>query len=387
MERADGGKSALAKPFFLVYDVTGKEIYDSGSCLPAELRYGKRREAAKIMLTDKDDIRINHAVLHILDSYASMPVLSDAELETGSDLCDFLKAHIYRLQSGDDLKSCTFYKEESEVYRALQDYSEENFIPITQMLASMLYEIMCGSPDIAPGDFIFVEYRAEQVSYLAMLKMNYKLSYTHKTESEGLENKNSITRHRAILPAEGQRLSEACFVNLEDYSVQLIEKKYEVNGEKTAYFSELFLKCVSALSPKKTLSVVTKAVEQVQKKYFDEGEQLGVSMEAKNIIHEELADEGSLNIPRVIDKIFKEKEEFKQEVMDRLDKYNIAREVAPKSEATVKRYEKQCLTTDTGIELRIPMEQYRNPDNVQFITGEDGTISVLLKNIGHIISK
>ena len=53
----------------------------------------------------------------------------------------------------------------------------------------------------------------------------------------------------------------------------------------------------------------------------------------------------------------------------------------------MKKFEKQCLTTDTGIELRIPMEQYQNPDNVQFITNEDGTISVLLKNIGHIVTK
>ncbi len=111
-------------------------------------------------------------------------------------------------------------------------------------------------------------------------------------------------------------------------------------------------------------------------------------MEAKNMIYQELSEEGTLNIPRVIDKIFKEKEEFKQEVKEKLDKYHISEdEVTPRSESTVKKFEKQCLTTDTGIELRIPMEQYQNPDNVQFITNEDGTISVLLKNIGHIVTK
>lgn len=339
-------------------------------------------------MTDKDDIRINRAVLHILDSAMGMPVLSDAELDTGSEFCDFLKSHIFRLLSGDDLKDCEFHKEESEVYRALQDYSEENFIPITQMLAGMLFEIMNSNIAILPGDFILAEYRVDQTPYLAMLKMNYKLSYTHMTESEGLGNKNSIARHRAILPSESQRLSEACFINLNDCSLRLVEKKYEVNGEKTAYFSELFLKCGGALSAKSKLAIVARAVEQVQKKYYDEAEQFEASMAAKNIIHEELAEEGSLNIPRVIDKIFREKEEFKQEVRERLDKYHIAEEqVTPQNEATVRKFEKQCLTTDTGIELRIPMEQYQNPDNVQFITNEDGTISVLLKNIGHIITK
>lgn len=331
---------------------------------------------------------MNRAVLHILDSVMGMPVLSDAELDTGSDFCDFLKSHIFRLLSGDDLKSCEFNKEESEVFRALQDYSEENFIPITQMLAAMLFEIMNSNIAIAPGDFVLAEYRVDQTLYLAMLKMNYKMSYTHTTESEGFGNVNGIARHRAILPSESQRLSEACFINLEDYSIQLIEKKYEVNGEKTAYFSKLYLKCAGTLSAKSKISIVAKAVEQVQKKYLDEGEQFEASMEAKNIIHEELAEEGSLNIPRVIDKIFKEKEEFKQEVKEKLDKYCITEEaVTPKSESTLKKFEKQCLTTDTGIELKIPMEQYQNPENVQFITNEDGTISVLLKNIGHIVTR
>ena len=33
------------------------------------------------------------------------------------------------------------------------------------------------------------------------------------------------------------------------------------------------------------------------------------------------------------------------------------------------------------------MEEYQNPDRVEFITNPDGTISVLIKNIGHLMSK
>ena len=34
----------------------------------------------------KDDIRIKRVIVHILDSSVGMPVLSDSELEFGSDL-------------------------------------------------------------------------------------------------------------------------------------------------------------------------------------------------------------------------------------------------------------------------------------------------------------
>ncbi len=337
---------------------------------------------------EKDDIRINRGIIHILDSTMAAPVLSDMPFDTGSDFCDFLKGHIYKLISGDDLKTCHFNEGESQVYQALLDYSEENFVPISKMLAGILFDIMNDNIDIPQADFLVIEYRVEGHNSLALLKMNYKVSYTHRTKTEEIGNINAITVQKAILPTEGQRLIEAAFINLEDYSIRMIEKKFEINGEKIDYFSRMFLKCNNALSAKAKIAIVTKAVEDVQKKYYKEDEQFEAQMEAKSIIHTELEEKGALNIPQVIQKIFKEKEEFKEEVQEKLDKYKIAEdEVIPQNENTLKKFEKQHLTTDTGIEIKIPMEQYKNSDNIEFITKEDGTICVLLKNIGHIISK
>ena len=72
----------------------------------------------------------------------------------------------------------------------------------------------------------------------------------------------------------------------------------------------------------------------------------------------------------------------------KLEKYNMEKEVVrPKSEATIKKFQKQHLTTDTGIEITIPMEEYKDPEKVEFITNPDGTISVLIKNIGHLSTR
>ena len=43
--------------------------------------------------------------------------------------------------------------------------------------------------------------------------------------------------------------------------------------------------------------------------------------------------------------------------------------------------------TDTGIEIKIPMDLYQNSGCVEFITNADGTISVLIKNIEHLEAK
>ena len=62
-------------------------------------------------------------------------------------------------------------------------------------------------------------------------------------------------------------------------------------------------------------------------------------------------------------------------------------EVAPQNEATTKKFEKQYLKTDTGIEINIPMEQYQDANQVEFLTNPDGTISVLIKNINKISTR
>ena len=61
------------------------------------------------MLNSKEEIRIEQAVVHIMDPGLGMPVLSDTLLDLGSDLADFLKAHIYKIDTSDDVKNCSFF--------------------------------------------------------------------------------------------------------------------------------------------------------------------------------------------------------------------------------------------------------------------------------------
>ena len=335
----------------------------------------------------KEDIHLQQVIIHIMDSTMGMPVLSDQILDHGSDFGDFVRTHIFRLLESDDMKKCSF-DENSQVEAVLEEYRQDQFVACSQKLGELLYGVMNKNIDIPPADLLVVEYQVEQQPFLALLKMNYKTYYTHMTDSDPWGNSNSVIKQKAILPGENQKLAEAALIDLTDKSLRLIEKKYDVNGVKTNYFSQLFLQCHGSLSPKTKLAIVTKAVDDVQQKFYHESEQFEVQMETKSIINQTLEEEGSFAVPVLMDKIFKEQEEMKEEVMKKLDKYHLAEtEVAPQNPNTTKKFGKQNLITDTGIEIRIPMEQYQNKDKVDFITNPDGTISVLIKNIGSIISK
>ena len=335
----------------------------------------------------KDDIIMKLGIVHILDSSVGMPVLSDAPLDMGSGLSDFFKAHIEKFTESDDVKRCQF-SEGSRAMELIRACNAENFVETGRELCEKLYGIMNANIDIPPADVAILVFSAEGTDYFGLLKLNYKTSYTHATKSaEDGRNQNEIILQKAILPSQGQKLSEAFVVNLSDGTILLTEKKYEVNGEKKAYFSELFLECRAPMSQKAKLDLVTRAVEQVNQKYYGQ-EDAGRRMETKKAIYEELGEKGSLNVEEVKEKVFPDSPQMQADLTEKLEKYHLEKEVIrPQSENTVKKFQKQHLTTDTGIEITIPMEEYKNPDRVEFLTNPDGTISVLIKNIGRLQSK
>lgn len=333
-----------------------------------------------------DDMIMKTGIVHILDSSVGVPVLSDCPIDLSGDLSDFLKAHIEKFTESDDVKVCRF-GEDSEVKGLLEHCTPENFVETSKKLAELLYDIMSENIEIPAADIAIVIFSAEGNDYLAFLKMNYKTSYTHLTREEEGKNQNSIILQRALLPGQGQKLSEAFSVNLGTGELLVTEKKYEVNGEKRMYFSELYLECHAPLSQKSKLDLVTKAIDQVNRKYYgdDDAER---KMQIKNVIYQELEEEGSLRVESLREKIFPDSPDMQDAFDEKMEKYNLSYEtVQPKNEQTIKKFQRQRLTTDTGIEITIPMEEYQNPDRVEFITNPDGTISVLIKNIGHLISK
>ena len=241
--------------------------------------------------------------------------------------------------------------------------------------------------DIPAADLAVILFRYQEQDYMGLLKMNYKSSYTHFTVSDLGENTNDIIMQKALLPSESQRLSEAAVIDLETMDIQLLEKKYDINGTKVNYMSELFLKCHAPLSQKARLNIVAKAVEQVNNKYFDK-EDIDRKMEVKKIIHNELEESGALNVETIKEKVFKDNEDMKKDFEEKIEKYHLDEsvEIRPQNKQTVKKFERQHLKTDTGIEITIPMDQYGNNENVEFFTNPDGTISVMIKNIGKLTS-
>ena len=369
----------------------------------------------------KDDIVIRKAILHILDTNRGQCILSNTLLNPGPDLHDFIRNHIYKIVSSDDTKNCEFDPEYSPVYSILETWDESDetsFIETSQAIANKLYVAMGEGLDFPAADLLFVTFQAEGTIYLALLKMNYKESYTHEitvdssyephdtsnsqsdlnedinesaviTEDENVDNtviNTEIIKTHSLLPSATSRIPEAVIINLSDYHIKLLEKRYEINGEKAYYLSENFLVCRTTIPPKKKLNILTRVINNISNKY--DGADLKTKMDTKSALQKEYVDRKSFDIEEIGNKLFGKSPEKKSEFDEKMEQYDLQYDnFTVTNESTVKKLEKQVMVTDSGIEISIPMETYNKLANFEVQTDVTGKSTIIIRNIDNLVLK
>lgn len=332
------------------------------------------------MELQRDDIIIRKGIIHILDSHNGYLGLSNDLLDMGPDLMEFIRGHIFKILDSDDTKKCQFDGSISPIPALLEDMQEkedDSFIAVSRVLAESLFDIMCDSVTIPAADLVVVSFQLHSVVHLALLKMNYKETYVHK---EAENEVNDIVKQR-IMPMGGARLTEAVIVDLLEYKVQLVEKKFEMmTGDKINYISERFLKCHADLAPKKKFQILNKTITAINNRYNGTG--LKDRIDIKSKLREEFAEKNEFRVNEIGDRIFGDSPEKKQEFDDRMERYDMQYDkFTVGKENTVRGLEYITIETDAGIEIKIPIEEYITKENVEIVEEPGGGSTVVIRNI------
>lgn len=328
-------------------------------------------------------INIFKTILHILDNCLEVPVMSVKELDIENDISEFLEKHISRILVDGDLKKAYFNPDGNEMYNLCLQLAknEEQFVEISNRMAGILFSIMKQNPDIPPGDVMFSIFEAEEIRYLSIIKFNYRNSYTHYVINSGDGNVNMLIKQKATLPGETQKVDECAIINFSTFEVKLLEKQYEICGDKEYYLSKYFLKCNSDLSYLQKMKILDKAAKKISKKHFNEDFEKVTQF--KGFVAENLQESDEINIDKVADYVFSESTEIKKEYIEEVKSAGLVDHVVrvPETVATPKKFTTQKLKTDNGIEINFPSHFYNNSDVMEFINNPDGTISILIKNV------
>lgn len=331
------------------------------------------------------EIKVTKAILHILDNNSSTPIYSQKELHLEGGIDDFIVKHIKKTLLDDNAKQ-SVVKPSSAFFNLVNTLNDQGeFVRVSTDIAQRLYSIMKSNVNIPNADILAAVVSIDGQNYLAVIKFNYKEGFTHYVDCDEEGTNNQIILHKALFPSETQKNDESALINISEKTVYLVEKPYEINGEKLNYFSELFMECKTDLSSKESLKIVKKAAEEIGKKYYSDSFQTTANL--KTVLFDAVESKEEINVKMVADKMFYDKPEIRDEYIEEVKKAGIKDKIQMNHQALDNKFSKQRIKTDNGIELSIPMELYKNKEAVQFINNPDGTISLIINKINKFISK
>ena len=322
------------------------------------------------------NIIINQAILHIIDTSISTPVLSDNLLPEDGTVRGFLKDHIGNSFKSDNIKLCKFL-ENSRFFDILEG-SNGDFIAFSKQIAKEFFSVMQKNADISNADLIVADVTIDETSYIGVFKLNYKTSFIHLYTQEEGQNCNSIINQRTVLPSSGSKIDEFFFINTETSDISLAEKKYEINGVKKFYISKQILECTQDKSEKTKFNEVKKIAEKALKTHYTDDKMIDAAV--STMLVEETSESNMLEVEKLkerMEKVFPlAKETFSQQIEEK----QMADQKIYVAESSAKRLEKQSIRTKNGVVINIPLN-LMNDNNVEFIKNPDGSVSILIKNV------
>ena len=329
------------------------------------------------------DIYLKKAILHIIDRETGTPVFSAHELDLTTEYIRvYLTSKITKLSTA-QTKTGTLVKESDFVEKLTGVASD--FIEKTQQLTQHWYDIYSKSEDAPSADLLFALYEEDTVMHVAMLKLNYKENYTHYVDYEEEAVYNKLIINRAILPSKTQKPDEGIVVNLDTLAYELLEKRYEFSGEKLWYFSEKVIQSQPAPSIEENVKEIKKAVKRIGKKFDEDEFELIASV--KEAVYESIEETGTIDNQQIAEQVFKENISARMAYQEEVNESKFVDKTPPVREAreiSEKKFGKQKLKMDNGIELIVPIDVYRNSELIEFVNNPDGTVSIVLKNIEKI---
>ena len=328
------------------------------------------------------EIIIHQAILHVLDTTLDAPVLSGGGMELTAEKTAYLQNHIEKLLASDEIRQCRPLPDSA--FRNELEHNQD-FIDLSCRIAGVLFDYMHAHTTIPGADLAVVDFTRDGEPWLGILKLNYKNGYTHYTEEVGGAPVNSIIQQRACLPTQSGKVEEGALVDLTDYSMRLLEKKYDIDGHKEFYLSTVVFQYTQAEPEKKKLQAIQEAAAQaVKDSYADEPH--AEAQVAMLIANQASDNDNKVTVEQVRRQLAEDYPLAAVPFDDYVEKSDVLEPTMHDQPVTVtpariRRMESRSIHTANGIEVKIPTEMLSEDSAVEFLHDADGSVSLLIKNV------
>lgn len=341
-----------------------------------------------------NDININEAVIHILDSNGGEPILNEYSLDLNEDIYKFIFKHIEKCFKDEELKYAKFNEGRSIVKEVTQDFLngiDNDLISLSKELARQMFAIMNGNTNIPSCDLIIASVVTDKGPMIAILKMDYIKNFTHKVDF--IDNKIGIgiVPQAAGLPGSSQKIQKAAFIKpiREDdkYNLMVLDKQKKSKNEDeygANYFINNFLGCSIITNERDMTKTFLKATETwIREKFQEDADR---AERVRSTVKNKLKEEEIINIDNLSDELFNNESTMKNEFSSFVKSQGIENVEVDKTWVE-KKLKRVRLKIDKEIDLYIDEEVYNDQDKFEIVRNGDGSINMVIKRVKNYIEK
>ena len=334
-------------------------------------------------------VRLNKAVLHVLDLDSAVSVLSKAELDLEEKPVKSYVQSICRKALGStDCRHGNFGTDNAlatKVSRYL--HGADEFVPLTAEMAGFVFGEIQRADGAKSTDMLVADFMdGDDTRYLGLFLLEGKKAFVHDVSQAGSMVSCDIVRRYGVLPAATQKLASWAIVRADNLEISYVDKPRSIDGQDVLVLPEGLLQRSPEASARETIDCVTEIVEQVAEEH---GANAALALsKAKAYVAEQVDEQDSFSRDGLAEKVFEDSEPARKAFETAAEVRHLPERVAVDRRAVAqKRVRCHRIVTDTGIEVSFPAEYGDDPEFIQFSTEENGLISIELKNIGSIENK
>ena len=257
--------------------------------------------------------------------------------------------------------------------------SQEEFIKQAHEMTDKLFALGSVIEEMPNSNVLFVDCYKNGERSVGALKLNYR--YIPMSVID--ENNIRITK-KQVLPTMGSPVDEAIIVNVDAKKLFLIEKKYNIDGKLDFYLNAQWIKGEEKLTDKQKMSTMKKVVKKMDDIYnVNDGKALPLM---KHEIQEKIDTNQPVKPLEIVKKVLEKDGQAQEESEIMMKDLGIGEEDQIES-LSLTAMDKCKLVLDDEIEISLPIEEYLSGDKVEKVKQEDGTYSILLKDVSEVIVK
>ncbi|KRN50288.1 MULTISPECIES: nucleoid-associated protein [Kandleria] len=329
----------------------------------------------------QNTIIINKVLMHMLDFEHNTIHLSEEFAPINDTTRDYYHKKIEKALYSNQLKELTVPSLHEMILRGDKMVeSDEEFLHQAKEITEHFFKLGTMIQAMPNANMLYVDCYQDGEHVIACLKLNYK--YVPMTVIE--EGNVRLTR-RQIMPTQGSPVDEAIVINVDKKTISLIEKKYSIDGKLQTYLNKEWIKGEEKLTDRQKFNTMKKVVNKLDDIYHvNKTEGLPVM---KRIMNEKLMNDEVIKPIEIVKKVLEKDYQASEEADVMMKDLGVGEDDVMKSMPSGKSLETCKLTTDTEVEVKMNVEDYVSGTNYEKVKNEDGTITLMLKNINELVIK